>query len=146
MTMIRRRLRLLVAAWLVFQVAAVSPLLSGACCVAHQPAPRGDGHGCHESAGPAPCPMAAADGMPCPMHRGHHGTAGETGETRNARCSMRGTCGGPLAALLALLSNHGIPSDSFVTLPDLRPTPAPDSTRERLASRLASPDPPPPRA
>jgi hypothetical protein len=87
--------------------------------------------------------MPAADGTPCPMHRGgHHDAAEKPG----VPCSMRGTCDGPIAALLALLSNYGVPTDSFDILPDLHAGSAAAQTHENLVIRLASPDPPPPRA
>ncbi len=77
------------------------------------------------------------------MHGGNHSGA----DDRSAhKCSMRGTCDGPMAALTALLSNHGVLSDSFSMLPDLHATGIAAPSRENLIGRLASPDPPPPRA
>jgi hypothetical protein len=76
------------------------------------------------------------------MHQGSHTGA----DASNEACSMRGVCDGPMAALLALLSNHGLLTDSFVTLPDLQVTDVAARTREHLITRLAPPDPPPPRA
>jgi hypothetical protein len=51
-----------------------------------------------------------------------------------------------MAALLALLSNYGVLTDSFVMVPDLHIKGLALLTRQLPAGRLASPDPPPPRA
>lgn len=143
MITIRRGLRLWVAAWLVFQVASLSALVPRDCCAIHRPAANEKQRSCHENTLSTQCPMRAADGTPCPMHRGgHHDAAEKPGN----RCSMRGTCDGPMSALFALLSHHGIVQDSFEMLPDLHASSAAIATRENLISRLASPDPPPPRA
>jgi hypothetical protein len=48
--------------------------------------------------------------------------------------------------MFALLSNYGVLADSLEMTPDLRVSSAALHTREDLISRLASPDPPPPRA
>jgi hypothetical protein len=60
-------------------------------------------------------------------------------------CAMRGTCDGP-TALATLLSNHGVLTESFELSPDRRTTSPAVTLRENLTGRLASPDPPPPRA
>lgn len=120
MTTIRAGLRLWVTAWLVFQVASLSALVPRACCAAHRPPPSATEHMCHEAAAPV--------------------------EQPDAKCSMRGMCEGPMAALLALLSNYGVPADPFEMSPDLLAGPAAIHARESLIGRLASPDPPPPRA
>jgi hypothetical protein len=142
MTTIRRRFRFWVPAWLFFQVASLSAFVPKDCCAAHRPAAI-DKASCHENTAATHCPKRAADGTPCPMHaRGHH----DAGQQSSDRCSMRGTCEGPMAALFALLSNHGVLADSFEMSPDLHAGSAAIHTRENLISRLASPDPPPPRA
>jgi hypothetical protein len=51
-----------------------------------------------------------------------------------------------MAALVPLLSNHGVLTDSFAVWPDLHARYGAASTHESLISRLTSPDPPPPRA
>lgn len=62
-------------------------------------------------------------------------------------CVMRGTCDGPMAAILDLLSTQGVPpSGTFTLIPNDGTIVVAGSTHEHLASRLASPDPPPPRA
>jgi hypothetical protein len=88
--------------------------------------------------------MRGADGTPCPMHRG--GDSGDTREPANP-CVMRGTCDGPMAAMVALLSQCGVLANAFsMTLPDLHPRSAITHGGENPLSRLASPEPPPPRA
>lgn len=140
---IRWRLRLWVAAWLVCQVASLSALVPSLCCGDQRPASSDKKDSCHENVAATHCPMLAAEGTACPMHRGSHEDAGENASDR---CSMRGTCDGPMAALSALLSNHGVLTDSFEILTDLHASSAAIHTRESLTNRLASPDPPPPRA
>jgi hypothetical protein len=64
-----------------------------------------------------------------------------------AECVLRGTCQGPMSAIVALLSNHGGPPvESFVIAPDLRTILISPIAQEHVDSLLASPDPPPPRA
>ena len=128
---------------MVFQVASLSALVPRDCCAAHRPAANDKEQSCHKSTAATHCPMRAADGTPCPMHRGGRNDAGEK---PTDKCSIRGTCNGPMAALFALLSNHGVLTDSFAMLPDVRASYVAAHTRENLISRLASPDPPPPRA
>jgi hypothetical protein len=135
MVPLRRRLRLWATTWILLQVASLAALVPPECCAGHMPA-AGAEQGCHEKAAAARCPMKAADGTPCPMHR----TGGESKD----RCSMRGTCRGPLAAL-ALLSNQGVLPDRLVLSPDLHFRDATRPSREDPDGRLAPPDPPPPR-
>jgi hypothetical protein len=142
MATIRRRLRLWVATWLVFQVASLWVLVSGNCCAA-QRSPADAAHSCHDSAAATHCAIPAVEGTPCPMHPDSPAAAGQRSSDR---CSMRGTCDGPMAALVSLLSNHGVLTDSFAVWPDLQARHVGTQIRERLISGLASPDPPPPRA
>ena len=58
---------------------------------------------------------------------------------------MRGSCDGPMATLLALLSNQGVLTDSLTILPDLDDSRISNPTRDNPLSRFATPDPPPPR-
>jgi len=141
MNSFRRRLRLWVAAWLVFQAASLSAFVPLDCCAAHRAAASGK-PGCHETPPAVECPMQAADGAMCPMHSGHHA---DTGMTPDEECSMRGTCGGPMAALSALLSNQGVLPDPFAVLPDSCASTAAAPARENLMIHRRSPDPPPPR-
>jgi hypothetical protein len=142
MTTIRRRLRFWVAAWLVFQVASLSALVPRACCVPYRAAATDQEPNCHGNSAASHCPMRAAGGPPCPMHKsGHH----DAEEKPDDRCSMRATCDGPVAAMFALLSNYGVLSDSFLIAPDVHRASVSLQTRENLISRLAPPDSPPPR-
>jgi hypothetical protein len=143
MIIIRRRLRFWVTAWLVFQVGSLSALVPRDCCAAHRQAATGKEHSCHEQAAAVQCPIRAADGTPCPMHQSGDSDASEK---PSDRCSMHGTCDGPISTLFALLSNHGVLTDSFAMSPDLHRDSIPIHTRENLIARLASPDSPPPRA
>jgi hypothetical protein len=150
MAALRQQLRLWAAAWLVFQVATLSAFVPRDCCTAHRPAaitPHTQDHTATD------CPMRAVDGAACPMHRGNqtghhaeHSNHDNHEQPPGSPCSMRGTCDGPMAAMLALLSNHGVLTESIVVSPDDQSTPIPASTRESLVCRLASPDPPPPRS
>ena len=58
---------------------------------------------------------------------------------------MRGTCKGPMAALLVFLSNNGIPSESIATTPALVVTATPLLSSETFVVHFESPDTPPPR-
>jgi hypothetical protein len=139
----RRHLRLWAAAWIVFQATSISAFVPLDTCAAHLAARADEQRSCHKKATPAPCPMRAADGVPCPMHRG---TVHDRDQTSRDVCSMRGTCDPPVAALFALLSNHGVLTPSSEALPDLSQSPASMDADEHPTSRLAPPDSPPPRA
>jgi hypothetical protein len=127
MTTIRRRLRLSVAAWLVFQVVSLSAFVPHACCIAHQPGTE----------------QKVADDSTCPLHTAGHEAAEEP---PNDACSMRAMCDGPMAAILALLSNQGVLTDALSISPNLKPGSTAPRSPENLITRLASPNPPPPRA
>jgi len=62
------------------------------------------------------------------------------------QCAMRGTCAGPVAALLTLLSNVGVPGLSYGITPDLRVSVIEVSPSENLISSAIPPESPPPRA
>jgi hypothetical protein len=143
----RRTLKAWAAVWLLFQAAFLVAAIPRDCCDTHRKA-AARGKSCHGGPTATTCPMRSATGAPCPMHAGeranghadhtpaphhagpahhtapghHEGPADEGRRTRQdetpAPCSMRGTCGGPIATLTALLSNHGVLPDSFVLLPD----------------------------
>lgn len=144
MTTIRRHLRLWATTWLVVQAGWVSALVPRDCCAAHQPATAHANDSCHEPAAAAHCPMPSADGTPCPMHRPaepreHH-------QSSTNECALRGTCEGPMSALFALLSNHGILPDSAAAIPNIGIASTSLPARENIVGRRDSPDPPPPRA
>ena len=132
MARVRKHLRVWAIAWLVFQAASLSALVPRDCCLAHKPEPVAKhGSNCHET-------TAAA-----PVHQlDHQDAADKSGK----RCTLRGSCDGPMAALSALLSNHGVLPDSIAVSPDLLSSVPPTRFRESLVSRLPVPDPPPPRA
>lgn len=134
MTTFRHRLHLWVAAWLVFQVATLSALVPQDCCAAHKAQ--------HRKA-----PHATAKTEHAGHHAMNHGTEQTAPKAPIEQCVMRGTCKGPMSAVVALLSNQGVPPlDAFSAAPDLGVTVIDGTTTERVTSRLASPDPPPPRA
>jgi len=127
-------------AWIAFQVASLSAFVPRECCSAHRPSAAVQQHGCHQDAAAVQCPMRSAGGAPCPMHR----TA--DGDERSGRCSLRGSCNGPLSALFALLSNQAVLSDVSTVLPDSRAGDLALEPSENLISRFTPPDPLPPRA
>ena len=126
MRSLRRNLRQLAIAWIVVQAVSVSALAGFDCCAAHQPVKRN-----------LP-PAQTAEGSPCPMHAASRPPVPE-------KCVMRGTCKGPMAALLVLLSNNGIPSESPVAGPDFHAGPSPNPPVDTFIVHFESPDPPPPR-
>ena len=80
------------------------------------------------------------------MHAGHD-MHGAMPKAPLEPCVMRGTCKGPMSAVVALLSNQGVPPlDSFTIAPASGVTLTAGPAGEHVSSRLASPDPPPPRA
>lgn len=161
MTSFRRRMRYWVTAWLVFQVASLSALVPRDCCADHRPTDTAK-QSCHESVAATLCPMRSADGTPCPMHRGttsthgdHHQApahehqqvpASEPDRAPANDCSLRGTCAGPMAALLALLQNQGVLPASVTVLPDATVRSVALTMRPDVVGRFEPPDPPPPRA
>jgi hypothetical protein len=129
MRAVRRHLRVYVAVWLMFQAAALSSIVPRDCCAAHRPASAKADPACHDAA-PAPQDVHA-----------HHGTAPDPDT-----CSMRGACGGPMAAFLAQLSLHGVLGDRPQLVPRVVSTNVEPVVREHLTTRLITPDSPPPRA
>jgi hypothetical protein len=143
MTALRRHLRLLAAGWIVLQATSLSALVPFDACATHLRSLAARQTSCHTNATPAPCPMRAADGLPCPMHRG---TVHDEDQRSRDLCSMRGTCNPPVAALVALLSNHGVLTRSAQSLPDRSRCSSTIEAEEHPTTRLAPPDSPPPRA
>jgi len=129
----RQHLRLFSAAWIVFQVTSLSTLVPRACCLAHQSASAAKPAGCHEEAG-VPQPTSPANETALrPMHHDHgqmQEQAAPTSSTPTHDCVLRGTCGGPTAALLALLSTHGVLTESIASPTDFplagKPSEMPD--------------------
>jgi hypothetical protein len=121
MTMVRRHLRLWVAAWIAFQVASLSAFVPRECCIAHRVPvlAQGAGETCHH---PQPAPEDVPD------------------------CALRSTCNGPLAILAALLSPHAVLAErSGVTAAALSTVP-PRAAFEHPHSLAVPPDSPPPRS
>ena len=121
MNLLRRHLRLWVAAWIAFQVVSLSAFVPRDCCAAHRPP-------AHEQAAETACHHPQPVPEPTP------------------ECKLRGGCNGPLSILTALLSPHAvlveptrIESVALVTAPHWRPLEAP-------IARTSPPDSPPPRS
>lgn len=129
MSAVRRHLRVCVAAWLVLQAAALSSIVPRDCCAAHRPA-SAKRVACHEAA-----PVAAD------VHAHHSGAA-----PGRDTCSMRGACGGPMAAFLAQLSLHGVLAERPTLVLHVSGVNVARVVSEHLISRLSAPDSPPPRA
>jgi hypothetical protein len=148
MAAFRQRLRLLSAAWILFQVMSLSTLVPRACCLAHQPGSAAHAGG-DEHKGVAHCPMPADESASRPMHHDHgqmHEEAAPTRSTPAHECALRGTCGGPTAALLAMLSTDGVLTTSVASPNDFPAAgDAPPSTVQ-LIRQFDPPDAPPPRA
>ena len=144
----RQHLRLFSAAWIVFQVTSLSTLVPRACCLAHQSSAAKPA-GCHEDAA-VPNPTSPADETtPGTMHHGHgqmHEQAAPSSSTPTHDCVLRGTCGGPTAALLALLSTHGVLTESVASPTDFPLAGNAPSAAAQLIRQFESPDAPPPRA
>jgi hypothetical protein len=121
-----------------FQVASLSALVPRDCCASHRPAAATSD--CHQDVAPPPhCPMAAAEGAPCPMH------VSEAPSPQDD-CVMRGSCNGPMAALAVLLPGHGILAEPTRCPPDLPALGRVDVSAETAFDRARPPDPPPPHA
>jgi hypothetical protein len=138
MTSRRRGPQIWVALWLVCQMSTLMALVPRDCCAAHRPE-QGDPHAGHGPVAPA-APAASAD-----EHAHHQMHQEDVPPVR--QCAVRGTCDGPMAALMAVLSIQVVPpSEAFHVLPDLRVVAAIRSADQVLTSLLAPPDAPPPRA
>jgi hypothetical protein len=138
MMSLRRHLGSLTAIWLLFQVASLSALLPGVCCLAHAEDPASDPESCHkeEAATTADqCPMMSADGQPCPEHVAH--TA--SGE----RCVMMGTCNAPMSSLASLFSAPAVLVDRTVLLFDTISAAVTIQSQSALVVSLAFDTPPP---
>ena len=147
MAVFRQRLRLLSAAWILFQVMSLSTLVPRACCLAHQSTSAA--HTGNEQAAVPHCPTPADDSASRPMHHDHgqmHGGAAPASSTPAHDCALRGTCGGPTAALLALLSTDGVLAKSVASTTDFPAAGNPLPSTVQLIRQFEPPDAPPPRA
>jgi hypothetical protein len=136
MAKLRRRLPFWLALWLVGHTVGAVALVPLDCCADHAVAALAE-PGCHRQATAVDehCPMRADNGNPCPMHA-----------EPESDCVLRGGCQGPIAALAAILSQHGTLAAPFDVTPDLRsmagiPVPAQNAITLRV-----TPESPPPRA
>jgi hypothetical protein len=130
--MLRRQMRTWIVAWLLFQCVSVSALAVRDCCCQPQEA---RAEHCQKQTHANYCPMRAADGSPCPMH-----------QQSEPDCVMRGTCGGPIAAVGVLFATWGIPVASFELLPDQSIRSADDLPTRSAIESWPPADTPPPRA
>jgi hypothetical protein len=172
MKAVRRRLRLAIAAWLLFQVVSLSALVPRDCCDAHHTA-TAERTGGHERADSPYCPMRS-QGRSCPMHpevpsavpadsHDHHDGHEQAAVTpapadhesheppvpespAEDLCTLGGTCSAPANALAVILSNHGVVPAATLLPGNTDRAPAPLRLDEHLTSRLVAPDSPPPRA
>jgi hypothetical protein len=63
MRFLRRRLRLFVVAWLLFQVTSLSAFVPRDCCAAHRPVAEATDH-CHKPAPPSDCSLRGSCNVP----------------------------------------------------------------------------------
>jgi hypothetical protein len=127
MAFLRRNTRAFAATWLLFQVTWLLALVPRDCCAGHRPAaPKSS---CHES--------AAAAHTPAPdVHR----------SSMPIDCQLGRACEGPMAALFALLSNHGILPDLTAINPNVEVRRVSAIADAQAGGRFQPPDSPPPRA
>jgi hypothetical protein len=141
MAVFRRRLRVLVAAWLLFQAATLSAFVPRACCLIHQQGTIKQTPDCHS--------QAAQPEAPPPHHQHGHQAPQQTTSPQPNRpvheCTVSGICGGPLAALFAALSTPGIIANApAVILAFQTATLAAPAERHVIPAPIP-PDPRPPR-
>ena len=140
MTSLRHRLRWCVAAWLIVQVAALSAFVPRDCCAAHKAR--------HQQARHQEMPATDHSNHHSMSHESMHSGAHDAAPAVPAKgCVMKGTCKGPMSAIIAILSSHGVPPlSAFSIAPDLSSSLAAGVARHHATSHLASPETPPPRA
>ena len=141
MAVFRQHLRLLSAAWILFQVTSLATLVPRACCLAHQSA------SAEQHAAPH-CPTPGEPESAPAMHHDHARMHEQATPSTSPihECVLRGLCGGPAAALLALLSTHGVLTDSIASLTDFPFAGETFASADQLIPQFESPDLPPPRA
>ena len=125
MAFLRPNLRAFAATWLLFQVTWLLALVPRDCCAGHRPAAAKPS--CHESALTPSADVDHQSSMP-------------------VDCRLGGACDGPMSALFALLSNHGILPDSTAVIPNMDVHRVVAVADSRAGGRFRLPDPPPPRA
>ena len=100
---VRAHLRSWIISTLLLQAAALGALVPRDCCTAHEH-DTGRASSCHDARTAAQCPMRGPDGAACPMHR----AAAATEQPGTSDCVLRGSCGGPMSGMVALLSQIGV--------------------------------------
>ena len=148
MTLFRRHLRLFAAAWLVFQATSLSALVPRACCLAHtahQAVPEPSA-GEQEQAAASHCAKPPGTTNAASTHAAH-GSSHSAGPSESPRheCAIRGTCGGPAAALFSVISTEGVLTRSVSTPVDFLQVGTRIVDRDRLIRHFEPPDSPPPR-
>ena len=128
MAFLRRNMRAFAGTWLLFQVTWLLALVPRDCCAGHRPAAAKPS--CHESAPDTHASSADVD------HQ----------SSKPVDCRLGGACDGPMAALFALLSNHGILPDSSAVIPNVDVHRVGTVVEGHARGRFQPPDPPPPRA
>jgi len=111
MNAFRNRLRALTTIWLLCQTVSLSALMPRACCPAHAGDVEASPEDCHLATGADHCPMAGADGQPCPEHAG-------LPRSSETPCAMRACCDAPAIALSSLVWTLGITVDRLVPVAD----------------------------
>jgi hypothetical protein len=122
MARLRRRLRAFAAAWLVIHAAWLSAVVPPSCC--------------RREAVPVPTQQAEHT---C------HDTAASRREPPAADCVLRAGCDPQGAAILGLLSGHGLMPSVAVTAPAFAQSALSQVPRDSVLALLTPPDPPPPR-
>jgi hypothetical protein len=148
MTLLRRRLRFFAAAWLIFQATSLSALVPRACCVAHQGhmAVATDAADHEEQASASHCAEPAESATASAPHAAQgHDRSARPAQTPRDQCAIRGTCGGPAAALFSVISTEGVLATSPTVSAGFPPAGAPIAPRDQPIGRFDSPDAPPPR-
>lgn len=136
MRLIRRHLGVWTFAWLSCQIAALSAIVPGVCCAAHQAAGAAE---CHETTPEDACPMRGVDGQACPMHDGSHTP------DASEQCAMRATCSMPAMALASVFSVPGVLFTQSTASIDTHVSLLTDAT-DRLPTAPAALETPPPRS
>jgi hypothetical protein len=72
--------------------------------------------------------------------------AGRESQAPPSDCKLMGACDGPMAALFALLSNHGVVPESAAVIPNVEVRPSVTTVHDHIGGQFQPPDPPPPRA
>ena len=148
MTLFRRRLRVLAAAWLLFQATSLSALVPRACCLAHQGhlAVATDAADHEEQASASHCAEPAESATASSPHaRQGHDRSARPAQPPRDECAISGTCGGPAAALFTVISTEGVLATSLTVSADFPSAGAPLAPRDQPIGQFDPPDAPPPR-